>query len=172
MDFSSLNTQGPRRAISSFETISTPLSMEFRSPTACFMIFCLHFLGCDVESIFRVLDSYDLGYTISEIVRFIEEEDLIQYKEILAPVPERRMTYTRSTGTILTVDFAQGRPEMLVVSATCISALSPRKIVNNVTPDGRQVVTVIVEGQLQFCSWVRGEFFPPTRLHTLHSIQE
>ena len=58
---------------------------SFRSRLACFMIFCLHFFACDMSSILRVLESFDMGGSISKVEQYVEEEELLQHHEIEAP---------------------------------------------------------------------------------------
>lgn len=166
MVFSSKKARGtPPTAKSSFKSAVRSLKDEsLRSSTACFMIICLHFLGCKTESIFRVLESYDLGYTIMDVARYIKDEDLFQHSNILDPPHDYSNTCSRNPKITLTVEFAQARPIELKVSASCIPSLSPRNIVNAVTSDGQQVVTVMTKGQLRF------QLSHPSGLKTRNSI--
>lgn len=119
---------------------------------ATFIIFCLHFLGCDMESIFCVLESYQLGGTIADVARYIKEEKLVQYHEIALP-PDGRSVYNRGTDTTFIADFSQGRPVQLMVHASWISQLPSRKIVTVITLDGENIITIAVQGHLRCCSW-------------------
>lgn len=133
------------------------------TPVACLIVFALHFLGCDNWTIFRVLESYDLSTTLAAVARYIEDEAIPRHHELRINNPHRhRRTYTRHTGTTLTIDWAQGKPEYLTINASCIAATSPRKIVNNVTPDDHQVVMVITDNQISCSFWKRmGLAYPP-----------
>lgn len=119
---------------------------------ATFIIFCLHFLGCDTKSIFCVLESYQLGGTLADVARYIEEEKLVQYHQIIPP-PDGRSVYTRGTETIVKMDFYRGRPVQLMVYASWISQLPSRKIVTVITLDGENIITIAVQGHLRCCSW-------------------
>lgn len=168
MNSSSEYAQGSLRAttLTSMSQAAIESSMgwkwNFRSRIACYMIFCLQYLGCDIESIFRVLQSYNLGGTISDVARYIEEGQLLQHSETMYP-PNCRKLYYRSTGTTLEIDFAQGKPVQLVLSANCISPLSSRKLVTIVTLDGQKLITVAVDGHLRICTWDRLDFITMDR---------
>lgn len=154
MDSFSENSQDfpPTTTSSSQAAIQQSTGSKFSSPVACSMILCLHFLGCDIETIFWVLGSYDLGGTISDVASHIEEEQLPRHDEFDAP-PDGRITYARSTGTTLTIDYAQGEPMQIMISGPNFSKFSlPRPSVVVITSDdGRKIVTRVAEGYLQ-CS--------------------
>lgn len=122
---------------------------NFRSPIAAFMIIALQYAGCDVDSIFRVLQSYDQGGTIFDVARYIEEERLPQYR--LGSCADGQIAHNQRTGTI-TIDHAEGRPVRFVVTARWIEALIPNGIVIATTPDGREFITLVLEGELQCCT--------------------
>lgn len=69
-----------------------------------------------------MLESFDMGGSISEVKRYVEEEEFLQHHEIGASADGREV-YTRSTGMTLAVGFAQGWPMQLEVGACWISAL-------------------------------------------------
>lgn len=113
------------------------------------MIFCLHYLGCDASSISRVLESFDMGGSISEVEQYVEEEELLQHHEIEAPTDGQRV-YTQGTGPTLVVDFAQGWPIQVEIGACWISALFPRDSAI-VKADCRKIVTIVMDGRLRCC---------------------
>ncbi|MCJ1427657.1 hypothetical protein MMC29_005561, partial [Sticta canariensis] len=161
MDSSSENTQDPSPAAASSEATVQPLETGFRFTIACFMIFCLHYLGCELDIISQVLASFDLGSSRLNIARYIKEAKLLRYDEMTG-APNTRRTFNRGTRFSLTVDFAQGRPVQLIATGGLFSTFSLGKMVSFVS-NGRTIVTIFVEGHLQFCSWdERDVFAPPT----------
>ena len=50
---------------------------------AYLMVFCLHYHACSIESIFSVLQKYGLKGTEQDIARWIAENKLLTYKEVL-----------------------------------------------------------------------------------------
>lgn len=120
------------------------------------MIFCLHFFGCESEDVFRVLESYDMGGSISDVDRYVEEQQFPRHDETVTP-PNGRRVYTRSTAVTLAIDFAQGWPMQVEIGACWISALFPRTIVV-VEADDRRIVTSVVDGHLRCCVWEDMDF--------------
>ena len=121
----------------------------FKSPIACLMIDCLQFLGCEVEDIFRVLESYDMGGTISDVACYIEEEEFSQHHEFDAHL-ESQMTF--GTEGMTKVDFDEGKPVRLVVSAGWIPPLSPKETVS-IRAGAQEIITKFVGGEFRCCSW-------------------
>ncbi|MCJ1269049.1 hypothetical protein MMC22_008937 [Lobaria immixta] len=145
--------------ISSSLATTNPASAgsNFRSPVACLMIFCLHFFWCESEDIFRVLESYGMGGSVSDVDRYVQEEQFPRYDE-MGPPPDGRRVYTRSTAITLTVDFAHGWPMQVEIGACWISALFPHTIVV-VEADDRRIVTSVVDGHLRCCVWEEMDFW-------------
>lgn len=129
---------------------------NFSSPIACLMIIFLHYLGCDVESIFHVIQAHDLGGTVSDVTRYIEEGQLSQYE--FQSRPDGRQTYTNGRGYKITIEFANGRPVRYVMSSDQIRTIFPSEIVSATTPDGRQIITIVREGQVRCCAWDGEDF--------------
>lgn len=120
-------------------------------PIAGLMIHCLRYLGCYWESIFRVLESYDMGGTVFDVARYIEERKLGPYKAVTRP--DGQLTNTLPGGAVFTRDFVEQMPVRFVVTADWIPDLSPRKMVGALTPDGRKFMMIVKRGQLQCCPW-------------------
>ena len=159
MNSSSENAQDPSLAATSSEAVVQPLEPGFRSTIACFMSFCLHYLGCELDIISQVLASFDLGSPTLNIARYIKDANLLRYDEITG-TPDTRRTFNHGTRFSLTVDFAQGRPVQLIAKGGLFSTFSPSKMVSFVS-NGRKIVAIFVEGHLQFCSWDERDFFVP-----------
>lgn len=124
----------------------------FNAPIAGLMIHCLRYLGCYSESIFRVLESYDMGGTALDVARYIEERELRPYKAVTRP-DGQWTNVLPGWGAVFTRDFTEQLPVRFVVTADWIPNLSPRKIVCALTPDGRKFITIVNRGQLQCCPW-------------------
>lgn len=160
MNSSSESAQDPSLAATSSEAVVQPLETDVRSSIACFMILCLHYLGCDLHIISQVLVSFDLRSSRLNIARYIKDANLLRYDEITGS-PDTRRTFNSGKRFSLTIDFAQGRPVQLIASGSVFSTLSPCKMVSFVS-NGRKIVTIFVGGHLQFCSWDEGHVITPT----------
>lgn len=152
---------------------------HFSSPIAFLIIKYLRYFGCELSSIFRVLQSFDLGGTPYDVARYIHEEQLPQYHED-EPRPDGSFTFiqryyeyeTRPYGSItsiqtpsdyiISVVSAQGRPVLLDVCHSHIMGLIPREMVCADTPDGRKIVTIVIEGLLR-CAALGWAHFPVHR---------
>lgn len=173
-ELSSENAQDPPQlatTLSSGTAVQSSMGPNFGlTPIACFVIFCLHFLDCDLEGIFRVLESYGWDATILDVARYIEQEGLIKYHETTG-LRHGRTAYIRSPGTTLRIDFREWRPVHLAIRASSITALSPKEIMPVVTSDGHQIITVITDGELRCwsagatwtvpCFWDEDPLAPP-----------
>lgn len=123
------------------------LARKFKTPTACVIIFSLQFLGCDIESIFSVLESYDQGGTIFDVARYIKALNLLQHHEFSPP--DGQQTYNNLPwGTTIVIDYARGWPVKFVAKSKCIRTMVPRQIVGVSMCDGRKVITIVVEGEV------------------------
>lgn len=162
MNSSSENARdsSPAATSPSSEAVAQPLEPGFRSTIACFMIFCLHYLGCELDIISQALESFDLHSSSLNISRYIKDANLLRYDEITGS-PDTRRTFNRGARFSLTVDFAQGRPVQLIATGSLFSTFSPSKTVSFVS-NGRKIVVIFVEGHLQFCSWDERNVFAPT----------
>lgn len=152
------------------------LAMKFNTATAELIILGLQYLGCDIESIFSVLESYDQGGTVFDVARYIEAQNLIRYHEImlrgvavrdpqeepslLDPIPPdyRRTSFTVRRGTAIAVYYARGLPIKFEADARYIRTLFPREIVSVGTSDGQKIITIVVDGQVRCCSWDEVDF--------------
>lgn len=123
--------------------LQAPKPQTSGSSLACFIVFCLHFLGCDIENISHVLEAYDVGDTIVDVASYIEQEQLVRFYEITTPQGDQR-TRIRSSDTRVTVDYVQGIPEQLEVKGPRILTSSPRDMVTVVTSDGQKILTMVV----------------------------
>ena len=99
-----------------------------------------------------MLQSYDLGGTIFDVSRNIEEDRIRQYHEY-GVHPDGRKIHHRDSGDIITIDVAEQKPVLLAVTSPRISMLFAREIVSANTPDGRKILTIINQGELRCCSW-------------------
>ena len=161
MNSSSENAQDPSPAATfSSEAAVEPLEPGFRSTIACFMIFCLHYLACELDVISQMLASFDLHSSRLNIARYIEDAKLLRYDQITGS-PNTRRTFNNGPRFSLTVDFAQGRPVQLIATGGLFSTFSSGKMVSLVS-NGRKIVTIFVEGHLQFCSWDERNVFAPS----------
>lgn len=131
---------------------------NLRCPIADLIISGLQYLGCDIESIFRVLQSYEMGGTILDVARSIEEGHIRQYHGFIIPPDGRRIRH-RSWGGTITIDFAKGKPILFEINSSRISTIYPNEIVSAATGDDRQIVTRISDGQLRCWAWA-GEDLP------------
>lgn len=156
----------PSSSFSDEPATESSAEQHFSSPIAFLIIKCLRYLGCELSSIFRVLQSFDLGGTPSDVARYIHEEQLPQYHED-EPRPDGSVTFiqryyeyeTRPYSSItssqspsdywISVVSAQGRPVLLAVCHSRIMGLIPREIVCADTPDDRKIVTIVTEGLLR-----------------------
>lgn len=127
------------------------LARNFKSPTACLIIFSLQFLGCDIESIFSVLESYNQGGTIFDVARYIKALNLLQHHEISPSPPDGQKTYKHDSlpwGTTIVIDYARGWPVRFVAKSKCIRSMVPREIVGVSMSDGRKITTIVATGQV------------------------
>lgn len=116
---------------------------------AYLMIFYLHYLGCDVGNINSVLESYDMGGTIDDVARYIQQYQLFRYNDFTTYEDGRQFT-TGSFGSQCMTDFAQGRPYQIQVVGTSFSTLTPRTSVTAVTSEGLKIITIVRDGYLGF----------------------
>lgn len=99
-----------------------------------------------------MLQSYDLGGTILDVSRLIEEEGFLQYHEYGVCLDNGTTTSTSLVGTVR-IEYVEQRPVRMVVSSSRISTLFAREIVSATAADGRKILTIINEGELRCCSW-------------------
>lgn len=107
-------------------------------------------MGADIESIFRVLQAYDLGGSIFDVVAYIKEMEFIQHHEYPTP-PDGRKMHTEPTGTTFVIDYGGGWAVRVVVNSHWIKTRCPRRVVSATGADGRQqIITIVLDGQVRF----------------------
>ncbi|MCJ1423706.1 hypothetical protein MMC29_001590 [Sticta canariensis] len=124
------------------DCLQAPRQQTSKLSLARFIIFCLHFLGCDIENISHVLEAYDVGDTIVDVASYIEQEKMVRFHQIPTPQGDQSTYTSRSSGTIVTIKYAQGRPERLEVKGPRDLTSSPRGVVTAVTSDGKKIITM------------------------------
>ena len=151
MNSSSENAQIPPTTTStSLTAAQIREGRSFNSPIACHIIFGLQFMGADIESIFRVLQAYDLGGSIFDVAVYIKEMELIQHHEYPTPRDGRKM-HTEPSGTNFMIDYSGGWPVRMVVNAPWIKTQCPRCFVSATGADERQeIITIVLDGQVGF----------------------
>lgn len=140
----------PATTSSSRADVNSSMEPEPLSPTVAYMIFCLRYLGCNVDSIFRIIESYRLDINHAGVARYIKKHGLIEHHQSMNAHPSGREILSRSNGNTLTIDFVEGKPVELVVSCDSVSALSPYKTVTIVTEEGQEISTEVTDGKLRF----------------------
>lgn len=134
-----------------------PWSSNSRAPLVWWIITSLWFFDCAPSEIFRVLQSYDLGGTISDVERHIDDNQLPNYRSL--PSIDGAIELP-SLGIIGTVYFADQMPVRSVLVHPYIMALTPREIVNATTSDGQIVVMTIRDSEVQ--SWTEASDYAIT----------
>lgn len=114
------------------------------------IITSLRFFDCEPSEILRVLQSYDMSGTISDIARYINDRQIPNYQSF-PPFEDGPFTHDFS-GVACTVDFANQMPMRFVLSHYSVSPLTPREIVNATTSDGQIITTTVNDGEVQCCS--------------------
>lgn len=124
-----------------------PWSSKLESPLVWWIITSLRFFDCAPSEIFRVLQSYDLGGTISDVDRHIDDNQLPNYRSLPSfidgPIVLPSLGFT---GRVI---FADQMPVRSVLVDPSIMALNPREIVNATTSDGQIVVMTIKDNEVQ-----------------------
>lgn len=83
-----------------------PAKWSFNAPIAGLIITCLYFMGCETDSILRVLESYNFCDSIDLVARYVKEAKPLRHHEY-GPFPEGRITYIEPhTGITCITDFA------------------------------------------------------------------
>lgn len=131
------------------DAFQLPAKVSFKAPIAGLIIHCLYFLGCETDSIFRVLESHNLCDSVDLVARYIEEIKPLRHHEY-GPFPEGRRTHFEPhTGTTCITDFSGNLPEQYIIRGKWISKLVPKTIVWAPTQDGREIITTVKEGELR-----------------------
>lgn len=158
--------------IPSFEGNSTLRTL------AHMIIFSLRYYGCDVESIFGVLKSYGFDDTKDSIVRYMEEDKIIQHLDEHWHPNEGKKLHTRRMGmgitfTVVAIDFARALPVKIKIYCRRLPALTPTEHIIVQAADGRQISTSVTSGQVlcQICG-LEGLHPPDPHLQPLDSNEE
>ena len=142
----SMNSSNKRRDKKEKEfTIWEDEELTFKSSTAWWIILSLQFFDCEPSEIFRVLQSYEMGGTISEVARIISDDNLPNYR---AFAPEDGPFMHVFAGIIRKVDFVNHKPVRSLLKHTYIPALTPKEIVGATTSDGQIIITMVKDGEI------------------------
>ena len=127
-----------------------PSELELKSSLACLIITSLRFFDCAPSEIFHVLQSYDMGETISDVADCISDGNLPNYQSFHF-LDNERFTHS-SSGVAFTVDFDNQMPMRSVLSHDSVPSLTPREVVSATTSDGQIIITTVADGEVRCCS--------------------
>ena len=143
---SSNNTRGKKRK-QEF-TIYEDEELTFKSSLALWIILSLRFFDCEPSEIFRVLQSYEMGGTVSEVARYISDNKLPNYHSFELEDEDSPFMHVFA-GITCKVDFANQMPVRSVLSHHYVPALTPREIVGATTLDGQIIITTVKDGEVR-----------------------
>ncbi|MCJ1467596.1 hypothetical protein MMC07_006221 [Pseudocyphellaria aurata] len=118
-------------------------------PSAGMIIFSLYHFGCDLESIFRVLKSYQFRHSIDSVARYVKRENFsIQHLNALKKPGDGRMIQMRSWGhpvntASVIVYFANQLPVKMEMKSSLLPALVPEEKIIVQAADGRKIGTSV-----------------------------
>ena len=136
-------------------TIYEEEESTFKSSLAWCIILSLRFFNCEPSEIFRVLQSYEMGGTVSEVALYISDDELPNYHsfEFEDGVFELDFAGKLNFAEITCkVEFANQMPVRSVLSHDGVANLTPREIVGATTLDGQTIITTVKDGEVRCCS--------------------
>ena len=129
-------------------TIYEEEESTFKSSLAWWIILSLRFFDCEPSEIFRVLQSYEMGGTVSEVARYISNAELPNYRSF-EPGDRPFKAILVIAGITCKVEFANQMPVRSTLSHGCVSDLTPKEIVGATTLDGQTIITTVKDGEVR-----------------------
>ena len=128
-------------------TIYEEEELTFKSSIARWIIVSLRLFNCEPSEIFRVLQSYEMSGTVSEVALCISDDELPNY-HIFEP-EEDGIFQLDFAGITCKVEFANQMPVRSILSHDGVSNLTPREIVGATTLDGQTIITTVKDGEVR-----------------------